>query len=302
MSLEDTLLGQKPMFDDFVARGQRPLSCYHFVSVFAWKDFFDFEFVQLDGCLCVYAHQPEGSFLYLPPLGGDLSMATVEACFKRMGARALSRIENISDKQLPLFQGRGYNIQRKADEYVYRKSDVVGLRGNAYKSQRHDYNYCDKKYAPCIRPYEDEDYQGCVDLFGRWAKERMGRHQDQVYQAMLNDNAQVHAVVIRHHRPLGLVGRVAVIDGQIVAYSFGYALDEKTFCILFEVADLNYRGIAAYIFNRFCADEALGDFQWINTMDDFGMPQVAWTKKALHPAKVIASFTVARNREGHENF
>lgn len=292
-SIED-LLKQKILFDRYAQKEERGLSCYHFAAIFAWKDFFDFEFIEMDERLCVFARQGKGTFLYLPPLGGPLTEGIIGAVFKKMGKTPLARIENISDNQLLLFQERGYNVQRKADEYVYRKDDLIGLKGHAYKSQRHDYNHFTKHYSPGFGPYGDEHYKGCIALYKNWKAERLLHQRDQVYRAMLEENASVHASVIAHHRQLGLVGRVLLIDGAVVAYSFGYALDSKTFCVLFEVADLSKTGSAVYIFNRFCADDALKGFEWINTMDDFGMPNVAAAKKAFHPVRLVSSYTVSR--------
>ena len=72
---EQDLLAFKSTFDQYLARGPRPLSGYHFSSVFAWKDFFEFHFEIIDDHLCVFActHGQKDSFLYLPPLGGDLN-------------------------------------------------------------------------------------------------------------------------------------------------------------------------------------------------------------------------------------
>ena len=65
------LLEQKALVESFLTQGPRPLSGFSFVSVFAWCDFFDFEFKMIGKSLCVFAHQEEGCFLYLPPLGGN---------------------------------------------------------------------------------------------------------------------------------------------------------------------------------------------------------------------------------------
>ena len=86
----------KPQFDQFLPLSPRPLSCYHFSSIFAWKDFFDFKFETINGQLCVFAYQGKESFLYLPPLGGESDKITIKACFEYMGKSRIARVENIS--------------------------------------------------------------------------------------------------------------------------------------------------------------------------------------------------------------
>ena len=283
------LLAYKSLFDSFLARDERRASCYHFSSVFAWQDFFHFTFEVIHDRLCVFAHQPQGCFLYMPPLGGPLDLSTVEECFKRMGKNGLARVENICDNQLPGLVSKEYNSCHKADEYIYRRQDIAGLRGSAYKSRRHGVNLAVKQH-PIFEQYEDWHYEGCTALYERWAAHRARCHDEDVQRAMLEDNRRVHALVIAHAGALGLIGRVVIVEGQVAAYTFGYPQNDHTFCVLFEVTDLSRPGLASYIFNRLCADEALSPFEFVNAMDDFGMPGVARAKELSRPAFKVALY------------
>jgi hypothetical protein len=42
-----------------------------------------------------------------------------------------------------------------------------------------------------------------------------------------------------------------VAHNDICAYTFGYALNEDIFCVLFEVADLSLTGLPVYILPSF---------------------------------------------------
>jgi hypothetical protein len=85
---------------------------------------------------------------------------------------------------------------------------------------------------------------------------------------------------------------VVEIEGRIVAYTFGYFLNADTFCVLFEVADLAVKGLAAFVFHRFCRDEALEGCAWINAMDEFEAEDLARTKMLWRPARLQAIYTV----------
>jgi hypothetical protein len=295
---DQALLAQKPLVDQYLNNGLRPLSSFSFVSLFAWCDFFDFEFKIFDSCLCIFAHSKEGVFLYLPPLGKNIAQETITSVFHHMMSdgkiRPINRIENIPGNLLSCFQGSSYNQYSKPVEYVYRKEDLSRLHGNAYKSQRHDCNHFvthHKQYV--FEAYTDVDRDACMSLYQRWAEERAAAHSDEIYRSMLEENFKVHGRLLKFHQELGLVVRVLRVEGKIAGYTFGYPLDENTFCVYAEIADLSLKGIAAFMFQQFCSDQALKRFSRINTMDDFAMPNVARAKQAYHPSEKFSSYTIS---------
>jgi len=295
---ERDLLEKKILVETCLNKGARPLSSFSFVSLFAWGDFFDFEFKMIKDCLCIFAHGDPGSFLYLPPLGNNFDPSTIELVFAHMTQgsklRPVNRIENIPSNLLSSFGTSDYNQYLRPVEYVYRKEDLIALKGNAYKSQRHDCNsFCAHQKAHSFEPYSEDDLDLCMGLYERWADHRAKANSDDVYRSMLQENRQVHARLLKFGKALGLVIRVLKVDGHIAGYTFGFALDENTFCIYAEIADLKIPGSAAYMFKNFCADEQLKGFNRINTMDDFAMPNVARAKQAYHPSELVSSYTVS---------
>ena len=292
------ILEQKSLVESFLTRGPRPLSSFSFVSLFAWCDFFDFEFKMIKDRLCVFASNDAGCFLYLPPLGGDMDAQTLELVFIHMargGAlKAVNRIENIPENLLSSFGQDSYNQYLKPAEYVYRKEDLKILKGNAYKSKRHDCNYfLAHQPVSSFEPYTDEDLPACQALYESWAASRSGDSSDDIYRTMLEENRRVHERLLKFWRQLGLIVRVLKVRGKVIGYTLGHALDEATFCVYAEIVDLKITGAAAHIFKSFCADCQLKDFSRINTMDDFAMPNVAKAKKAYHPSELIPSYTVS---------
>ena len=295
---DSCLLEQISLVESFLARGPRPLSSFSFVSLFAWCDFFDFEFKRTNGCLCIFAHGDGASFLYLPPLGKSFDSSTIELSFKHMTKgdkpKAVNRIENIPGNLLSAFAQGSYNQYLKPAEYVYRKGDLIALKGNVYKSQRHDCNHFLAHHpVHFFGLYTDADFIPCMELFEQWADHRAKVNSDEVYRSMLQENRLVHARLLKFWKPLGLIARVLKVDGKVVGYTFGFIVDESMFCVYAEIADLKIPGTAAYMFKSFCADRALTDFSRINTMDDFAMPNVARTKQAYHPSELIVSYSVS---------
>ncbi|OGX10602.1 MAG: hypothetical protein A2Y05_01965 [Omnitrophica WOR_2 bacterium GWA2_53_43] len=301
------LLESKELIQRYLREAPGQLSSFSFTNIFTWQEFFQFELEVINGNLCVFARHEAGTFLYLPPLGKDVSAKTIEACFERMDKvnrhKGVSRVENVHAHQLPLFlPAEEFSHYNKGYEYCYYREDLAGLTGNAYKSKRSSYNHFVKNYKFKFLPYEDSMLEDCAALYREWARGRRPAYADNaVALQMLEENAGVHQLALRHYRELGLTGRVVTVDGReaprgskIRAYTFGYPLNENIFCVLFETADLSFGGLGVFIFREFCRDAALTPYKFINVMDDFELRNIQRVKDSFRPAVLFPSYTVTR--------
>lgn len=294
------LLERKELIQQYLREAPGLLSSFSFINIFTWQEFFQFELEVIDGNLCVFARHEAGTFLYLPPLGKNVSAKTIHACFERMDKanrnKGVSRVENVHAHQLALFlPPEEFSHYNKGYEYCYYRKDLAALTGNPYKSKRSSYNHFVKNYTFQYLPYDDSARADCAALYQDWAKSRRPVYADNaVALQMLEENAGVHQLALRHYRELGLTGRVVVIDGKVMAYTFGYPLNEQTFCVLFEIADLFCNGLGVFIFREFCRDAALAPYKFINVMDDFELENIQRVKDSFNPVVLLPSYTVTR--------
>jgi len=294
--MNNDLLNKKSLVEDFLRshKEQYRLSTFSFVNVFAWQPFFDFEFRNIDGNLCVFARNELGAFLYLPPLGEKISAGAVAECFADMETvnkgSGVSRIENVSEDLLASFSGGRYSFFRKGYEYLYYRKDIVELKGNAFKPERAAYNHFVKHYRYQYLPFVKSMKAECLALYDRWAAGRRKKYDQDIYLEMIKDSREVHRLALEFSRELELSGRVVLVDGEIRAYSFGYPLNRRCFCVFLEIADLAVKGLPVFIFREFCAEE--GAAQFINVMDDSGIENIRRTKLSFHPCCLEPSYVV----------
>ena len=292
MKAED-LLSKKSLVCQYLSYRKHYLSSYSFVNLFAWVDFFDFEFREIDGNLCIFAQNNVGRFLYFPPLGKVVSLQAVKESFAFMKESRVARIENVGEADLKNFPDTKYRRQPKAYEYCYYKKDLVALKGNLFKSKRSSYNQFVKNHKAKVVSYEPKMLADCLALYKTWKANRTAKYkEEEIFCHMLEENERVHERILKHVRELDLEARVVVVQNKIKAYSVGYALNDQTFCVLFEIADLLLTGLAVYIFREFCADPKLKAYSFINVMDDFEMKQVAQTKLSYNPILLLPSYSV----------
>ncbi len=297
--MPEQLLGLREDIEKYLKESREHLSAFSFTNIFAWKDFFEFDLEVIDGCLCVFAKNEVGCFLYLPPLGENVTQAVIDVCFEKMEdvnkGSGVTRIENVSARQLSLFPKKKFTHHKKGYEYCYYRDDIVFFRGNSYKAKRSSYNQFVSNYTHSYLPYKEDMIDACLNLYHNWAEGRKETYTDDIYQHMLEENEKVHKLVLRHYLELGLTGRVTMVDGKIKGYSFGYPVHKDMFCILFEIADLNIKGLPTYMFREFCRDDALKTYKFINVMDDFGMTNIGRTKMSFHPRVLLPSYVVTKD-------
>lgn len=296
-----------------------PLAHFALAPHLIWTDLFRYSWAEIAGCLCLFAEYADGLFMPLPPLPCDVrdrrdlrdsresSLASpafraslapaLAACFGIMRARnggsAVSRVENVPEELVEELQALGYRVKSKDPDYLYRAADLAALAGDPYKSQRAACNRFEREQRHAFEPFRDSDREACLELCQEWIAQKQATGEDAVARQMLADSETAHRIALDHWQTLGLAGHVVRVDGRIRAYTFGYERSPSVFCVLLEVADRSIPGLAAWIFRERCRLSAAAGHAFINTMDDSGLPLLARSKRAYHPARLVASAIVS---------
>jgi uncharacterized protein len=281
------------------------LAAYGFPYHFIWHELFSYEWLELEGHYCLLAANQDGGFFALPPLGPDPCGPALPAALRFLKERnsiaGISRIENVPAELADRCRAQGYRVVAKGADYLYRRVDLAGLRGDRYKSQRADYNHCVKHADPSVRLYRSEDLGPCVDLFRRWQRDIAATDAATFARQLAADAESSHRVALRAASELDLTGLVAEVHGRVEAYTFGYPLTpalsgdvsgaSSTFCILLEIANRQIKGLAQYIFREFC--RKLTSYDFINAMDDSGLSGLRQAKEQYHPVRLLPSYIVS---------
>ncbi|MBU3959072.1 MAG: DUF2156 domain-containing protein [Candidatus Omnitrophica bacterium] len=296
MRLRRLSLRDRRLFDRFLRLSPHELSVYAFANIYIWKNLFDIYWVVIEDSLCVFFKDSIGCFLYIPPQGGRIEAGVIEQAFGIMDRfnsnKQISRIENLEADKLAFYQALGYECIYKSSDYLCRRIDLARLRGNRFKSQRACFNYFLKHYHYAYLPFSLRYKDACLRLYDLWARERKHKTQDTVYQGMLGDSRSCLEVLLHDYQDLGLMGRVVKIDKEVKAFTFGFRLNQDTFCILYEIADITLKGLAQYIFQKFCSD--LRGYKYINIMDDLGLENLKKVKFSYHPIRLIPNYIIKR--------
>ncbi len=298
MGLKKIRLTDKRLFDKFLrlSRQAHELSVFAFENIYIWNNLYDIRWDIIDVCLCIFFIDKIGCFLYLPPLGKEINRVAISKAFQVMDGfnanHEISRIENIEERDATLFKNMGYRCEYKGSDYVCSRAGLAGLKGDSFKAKRAAYNYFVKHYEFQLLPFSMKHKSGCLELFGLWQEQRRAASEDKIYCGMIDDSLACLKVLFAAYKKMNIIGRVVKIGSQIKAFSFGYKLNNETFCILYEITDLSVKGIAQFIFREFCSE--LKGFRYINIMDDSGLDNLKKVKLSYRPIKFVPAYIATR--------
>jgi hypothetical protein len=272
------------------------LTGHAFPAMYLWTDLFHLYWTVEADCLLVLAEDGGVSFLMAPPLGrGDVRRAlgrAREIMTELNGPRAGARVQEVDDGLLPVLEEAGWQVGHEAREYIVPTEAMASLRGRHFDGRRHDIRRFEAEHTAVWRPYEPSDLPQAVALLRRWQEERARRHGDDFYRAQLADSGFLHVRTLRDAEALGIRGWVAEVEGQVIAYTFGFPLaDGQTFADFLEVADLEFPGLPAFVFRGFCREVA-GSHPFVNLGTDSELPNLAQTKQLYRPCRVVSAYVM----------
>ncbi|MFH1440461.1 MAG: phosphatidylglycerol lysyltransferase domain-containing protein [Candidatus Omnitrophota bacterium] len=310
MKLNSLILKDKKLFNDFLRLNRHGLSVYAFENIFIWNRLYDILWRVIDGNLCVFFKDKIGCFLYLAPLGKKISVQAVEEAFVIMNGynrnEDISRVENIEEKDVDLFEAWGYKCSVKSHDYVCTRDSLVDLRGDRFKSKRACCNYFIKNNKFECFDFSLKYGKECLVLYDLWQGQRKSKTDDKLYQAMLEDSKVCLENLLDNYKGLDVIGKIVKVknppcppfvkggESRLAAFSFGYELNPDTFCILYEITDISVKGLAQFIFREFIS--SLKEYKYINIMDDSGLENLKEVKLSYHPEKLVPAYIAVRGK------
>lgn len=300
-SREPLLLTDRPWVESLLGATPSESGSRTFTGVYLWREHFTYAWTWLHGYWCLFASYGPHLYMPWPPLAGPESdparwRTALGAAFDVMASAedhgASARIEGVDEREVGSFVNAGYEVIPHSVEYVYRRDDLVALRGNSYKSKRWAWNDFTKQGVFTLDPLRDDHVEGCLSLYRHWRTHKARRGADSFALAMAEDAESAHRVALTERRALGLSGLVVTIDGRVAGYTVGGTVGPSLFGVWLEITDPAHRGLSVYLFREFC--RAQTGVEWITAFDDSGLESLARAKQAYRPARLVTSHLVRR--------
>lgn len=271
-------------------RGTTLQNCdYAFANMVCWQGVYRSEWTEAAGFLVIRFRINGGDEVgYMQPIGsGDfttlLPLLTEDA--HRIGQPL--RLVGLTDEAWQQLQETAperfaAEADRNLCDYIYRREDLVTLRGRHYQPKRNHLNrfrssYPDYRYEPLTARHA----AACMGLSGEWCRQH-GGCQD----AALSAEQAAMQCAFDHFEELGLQGGALYVGEQLVAFSYGSVVGDETFVVHVEKADTRYEGAFTMI-NRLLAEQVGAAIRWINREEDLGIEGLRKAKLSYCPTLLL---------------
>lgn len=175
-------------------------------------------------------------------------------------------------------------------DYVYEREKLSTLAGkklhgkrnhiNRFKAEHEDWSY---------EPITEATYEECFQMSLKWREENeMEEDEEKRYELAVTQNA------LRLMKELDLIGGALRVDGEIVAFTIGEAINEDTFVVHIEKAFTEIQGAYPMINQQFVLHECQA-YQYINREEDMGVEGLRRAKQSYRPVFMIEKGRVRRS-------
>ena len=298
MNFERIQIQDKPLFDRLLSLSPYVDCEYIFSTLFMWQDVLGYERAIEDDCIFI-RHPFEGKMQYHIPI-----------CAPDRISEQVGKLMELDQEKLELFCVTKEHLEQLAPEmrehftveenrnfadYLYLGENLRTLSGKKYHQKRNHVSKFQNTYDWNFKTFTEagRELTECVAVLEQWDINKL---ENASWQERLLVGNEMNALdkCMKHFTDMGLIGGVLYIDGQPKGFTVGEVANRggiRVGIVHYEKCDSSYTGIYQAI-NKFFAEEAMGEADYINREDDMGVEGLRKSKLTYHPVRLVDKYTL----------
>jgi hypothetical protein len=232
-----------------------------------------------------------GKQVYMQPIGeGDLvellDILIADAKAEGKPLYILGLCLDMKDKLESILPDKfTFSTKRSYSDYIYLRENLATLKGKKYQSKRNHTNrfkkeYSDYKYIPIAL----DNIQDCLSVEEEWQK---SNERKQGGKADDENLAVIYA--LSHFEELGLTGGILYVNDRAVAFTYGMPINQDTFGVHVEKADISINGVCSMINYEF-AKRIPEQYIYVNREEDLGIEGLRKAKLSYYPEIILDKY------------
>lgn len=275
----------KEVIDEILTKCDCPSLEYNFTTLFLWQDVFNMEFKIEDEVLFIRSGKDSKSYLF--PCGtGDIDVAVKKLLEENV------RFHSVSEKNKAYLESLApgrfeFREVRSDGDYVYLRESLATLSGKKLSSKRNHINRFIAEYPDwCYEEITPVNIEEVVKMHEKWCQ-----MIDDGSKKGLSDETCVVKRALAYYNELKLSGGLIRCGGEVVAFSLGDKLNDKTFLVHIEKAFSNITGAYQIINREFVLHNCM-NYEFVNREDDTGDENLRKAKLSYKPVEIVKKYEV----------
>ena len=273
---------------------------YAFSNMCSWRFLYDSEYAIYDGLLIIrfYIEEKERKRLvFMFPAGkGDLRRVIdgMEQHAEMSGhPLVILGVTPESKAKLDTLLPEHFTYIKERDffDYIYLREDLISLTGKKFQPKRNHINKFKKLYDYKYTPVTQDIISECKELEQVWYEANKAEENN----GDLFHERDSMSFALDHFNELGLLGGAIIVDNRIIAFTYGSPINNTTFGIHVEKADICYEGAFSVMSHEF-AMHIPNQYMYINREEDLGIPGLRQSKLSYHPCLLLEKNAAIKRR------
>ncbi len=289
LKFKDITLSDKSIIESFTRYAKLRNCDLSFANIYCWQPVFESAYAIVDEFLVIrFRIDGTGKIGYMQPIGCESInnfshlIPSLAADANALGQRL--RLIGLPEKCATKLRGDNFAVHssRDLEDYIYMRDDLVNLRGKRYQPKRNHINQAHKYHTLNYAELTHDLFGQCIALDALWRQENSQQNNAGEEQAIMR--------AFSHFEELGFRGGVLLEDGHVVAFTYGSAINNETFCIHIEKASRDVIGAYSLI-NKLFAESLPQNYIYINREEDMGIEGLRRSKLSYYPHALEAKYT-----------
>lgn len=293
---KELTLSDKDKIQSYTLYSDRQNCDLVFANLCSWRFLYHTVWTEMDGFL-VLKFRTEDGWAYMLPVGhGDLKkvladlMADARECghpFRMFGIcnDTMPEIELLMPEQFR------FSIDRNYADYIYSRESLATLQGKKLQPKRNHINRFKNMYSYEYLPLSPDLVPECLALERKWFRANTEHEQ----RALLAEKESM-TYALKHLDRLDITGGVLCVEGNIAAFTFGAPVNQTTFDVCVEKADVSIEGAYTMINNEF-VKHLPEQYVYINREEDLGIEGLRAAKISYQPVCILEKYVAELKTE-----
>lgn len=286
---KELTLSDKDKIQSYTLYSDRQNCDLVFANLCSWRFLYHTVWTEMDGFL-VLKFRTEDGWAYMLPVGhGDLKKVLVDLIADAQECGHPFRMFGICNDTMPeiellMPEHFRFSIDRNYADYIYSRESLATLQGKKLQPKRNHINRFKNMYSYEYLPLSPDLVPECLALERKWFRANTEHEQ----RALLAEKESM-TYALKHLDRLDITGGVLCVEGNIAAFTFGAPVNQTTFDVCVEKADVSIEGAYTMINNEF-VKHLPEQYVYINREEDLGIEGLRAAKISYQPVCILEKY------------